>query len=491
MIEDLSRLLKHTGLVGIGSLLSRAIGFFMIPIYTRYLSPPDYGLLELLDLVVYFIINIVEMGIYGSVFRFYTTYESEEDKKKVISTALLYTSFTSVVCALGLAWFSPLIARVVLGNSDYAPFVRLVALILLFSSLTEVPLAYWRAQGRTTLFVLVSLGRALLGASTLAFFLIVLRWKVKGALCASLLANLLAGSSLFAIVLFQVGWSIDRKKLKEMLAYGVPLIPWGINGFVLMFSDRFFLRQFGNLAEVGVYALGYKLSMILDLIITSPFDTVWQWQQFELAKRENAKQIYATVETYLLLVTVLIGLGLAVMAKDVLRVFTPASYWTAARIVPLIILSYVFNAVRVVVVSGIYIKGATRDLAIIAVIGTVSNLLFNFLLIPRFLAMGAAVAALISYALDFFMCLYAAQRVYFVRYPYARNLAALVSAAVLYLVSTWPNLGLAGSVMADLLLVSAFGVVSLMLLGREQRSMFRQVGTMIARPFRRAIIPVE
>jgi len=491
MIDELVRLIKHSGIYGVGIVLSKAIGFLMIPVYTRFLSPSDYGILELLDLVIFFVGIFGAMGIYLAVFRFYAAYESESEKKEVISTALLYSAGVFVLLALAMIFWAPAVARLVFGHSTFAPFVRIISLTLLFSNLTEVPLAYWRARGRTMLFVCVGLGRTLLGVLLLVYFVVVVKWGVAGAICANLLTNAIAGLTLFGVVFSSVPRRIYTDKLKQMLWYGIPLIPQTLALFVLVFSDRFFLRHFGNLAEVGIYALGYKLAGILTVLVSTPFSLAWAWQQFELAKRDDARQVYAKIQVYLLLISLFIGLSVALFARDAIRIIAPMSYWPAARIVPLIVLCYVLNDIRSIVLSGILIQKATHYLPPIAAAITVTNLFLNYVLISRYLAVGAATATALTYVLNLLLCYCVAQHVYFIRYDYVRNVMALGSATLIYLVSTLHGLPLISSVVVNLSLLMIFLVICFRLLHREERGVFRQLGFNIAYRLREAWIRAE
>jgi O-antigen/teichoic acid export membrane protein len=484
MTNELVRLIKHSGIYGLGVVLSKSVGFFMIPVYTRFLSPKDYGTLELLDMLVFITTNFAAMGIYSAVFRFYALYESEKDRKEVIATALLYNAGVCVAFALGLFhWASP-IARLLLGQATLAPFVRIVALTFLSSQLTEVPLAYWRAQGRSTLFVCVGLARTITGASTLAFFLAALKWGILGALYANLLANGIWGLALFGAVLAAVPWKIAKNKLEEMLHYGLPTLAWSLAGFILTFSDRLFLRYYATLSEVGVYALGYKLAAVVAILVNVPFNMAWQWQQFELAKRENAKALFARIETYLVMVATLVSLGVSVLARDLLRIMAPQSYEGAAYVVPLVALSYLLAAVQYVVVSGVYIQRTTSRLAVIAAITAVACLLLNYVLISRFHAMGAAGATALSFALQLLLSFRAGQRVYPIQYQYARNALVLSSATLVYFLSTLYKLPVAGSVALNLLLLLAFSAFILTLLDSEERRALQKAGTSLARQIR-------
>jgi O-antigen/teichoic acid export membrane protein len=474
MKKELVQLVKHSGIYGLGIVLSKCVGFIMIPIYTRLLTPRDYGILELLDLVIFLSTTFVAMGIYAAVFRFYAAYDSEKDKKEVIASALLYTGGIAFLFALAIIHWAPLLAMLCLGDSSLAPLVRIVGFTFFFSNLTEVPMAYWRAQGRSTLFVCISLAKTLTGAFNLVLFLVILKMGVKGALWANLITNGLWGLVLFSVVLAAIPWRIEKKKLTEMLHYGLPTVAWSLAGFVLTFSDRFFLRYYASLSEVGVYALGYKLASVVSILVTAPFSLAWQWQQFELAKRENAKAVLAKVETYVLMVATLVGLGVSVLAKDLLRIMSPPAFWAAAHVVPLIAVSYLLFNAQYVVISGIYIQRVTSRLAVIAAITAGANLGLNYLLIPRLHIMGAAVATCSTYALQLALCLIAAQNIYRIKYEYRRNAYILGAAVLIYCLSLLPNLGIGASVALNLLLLAVFPATCYVLMEGRERQMIQQ-----------------
>lgn len=487
MVKDIGRLIKQSGIFGVGTVLSKTVGFLMIPVYTRYLTPSDYGVLELLDLILFFATNIAGMGIFAAVFRFYSAATTEEEKKEVVSTALISSACFFLAATALLILGAGAVSNLAFGSARFATLVRIVALTLFFSSLTEVPMAYVRAKEKVVLFVCIGFARTILGVLTLVLFLVVLKWGVEGAVYANLLTNAVTGLALSVAVLMQVPKKVIWLKLREMLTFGAPLVPWSINMFVLTFADRFFLRHYGDLGDVGIYALAYKLAMIMTVLVSIPFNLVWQWQQFELAKREDAKEIYARVTTYLLLAAVIVGLGIAVMAKDVLRIMTPPSYWGAAGVVPIIVLSYVLSALRLVVVSGIYVHKVTRRLILIAITSTSSNLLLNWLLIPRYLVMGAAIATVLSYTLNLILCYQQSQRFFSVPYEYLRNTATLGLATAIYLLSTVPDLGLAPSLALNLLLVLIFLGIALRILNREDRGVMYQLALSVTANLRRGL----
>jgi len=480
MLREVSRIVKHTGIYGLGVVLSKSVGFILIPLYTHYLKPADYGTLELLDLIAFLASNFCSLGVFSAVFRFYAAYDHEQDKKEVISTALLFTTALSLLISLTMIVLAPRIAAAVFGNSSYAHLVRVTSFTLFFSNLTEVPLAYWRIRERSVLFVMVGLLRTVVGTGLMVTAVAVLQKGVVGAVYASCIANALFGLATSVAILREVPRRIASDKLKEMLKYGLPIVPWALNLYVLTFADRFFLRHFGTLGDVGVYALGYKLAMIVGLLVSGPFAMLWQWHQFELAKQNDVKTLYARIQLYVLLASAFVALGVGLFAKDVVRIVSPPSYWAASRIVPLIALCYVLENVRAVVMSGILVKQATRSLIWIGAVVASSNLLLNYVLISRYMAMGAAVATLLSYVLNLALCYRSAQSVYPVRYDYARNALALGAAGLICLAGQWVELPLLPSILLNTSLMLLYAVIAAWILNEEERTMFQQIGVAIA-----------
>jgi O-antigen/teichoic acid export membrane protein len=173
---------------------------------------------------------------------------------------------------------------------------------------------------------------------------------------------------------------------------------------------------------------------------------------------------------------VLIALGVSILAGDILRVMTPATYWGAAYIVPLIALSYVLIGLQYVVSSGIYIECKTVYLGPMGAFTALANLALNYLLISRYLAMGAAIATVLSFAVQLLLTLVAAQRVYRVQYEYVRNAILLGAATAIYFVSLRIEPGRASSAAAHLLLFFFFVAVSFAVLDRQERQMLRRWG---------------
>jgi O-antigen/teichoic acid export membrane protein len=214
---------------------------------------------------------------------------------------------------------------------------------------------------------------------------------------------------------------------------------------------------------------------VVTLLVNGPFAMVWAWKQFDLAKREDGRQMYAKICTYLLYVSLLAGLGISLFAKDALAWFVPREYWGAGILVPFIVLGYVLNNVRSITTSGIFVQKVTHMLSYVAIFSAAVNLGLNFLLIPKYHVLGAAISTMLTNATIMLVCLAVGQRIYFVRYEYGRMILCLSVAVAAFAASTRVPQGSWVAFAVDLVLFCVFLVLGLRLLNAEERKMFGQL----------------
>lgn len=436
MFEELKNLLKHSSIYGLGGILGKIVGFLLIPLYTHYLTPSQYGILELLDLASYVLAMFLGLGIAQSTIRFYWEYDQLEDRKAVISSALFFSWGISLAGALISSYLAPSISLLIFKNVQYANYLRIILFTLFFTLGAEVPLTLLRSLEKSVLFTIVSVIRLVISVSLNILFIVGFKWGILGILVSGLISNGLVSSFLFFYTCQRMGRGFSWVKLKEMLRYGLPYVPGGVSMFIINFGDRFFLQRFASLAEVGLYSLGYKFGMIINLLLLAPFILAWGPKRFEIAKTAAAKDIFSVVLTYFWFVEIFCSLGIAILIKDILRIMSPPEYFAAHKVVPLILLSYVLQGGYSCMQIGILLQKKTKYIAVITTICAASNLLLNFLLIPSLGMMGAALATLITFTIMFILNYFISNSIYYIRYELIRILKMFGLATALYLVSS-------------------------------------------------------
>ena len=159
MFSILKNLAKHSILYGLSDILSRAIGFVLIPLYTHYLTPSDYGTLELLDLTSYIIGLFLAMGIAQSVVRFYYEFESKEKRHQVISVALISLWIVSAIVLAILFFNSRFISNLVFKSGDYYHMFNIIFITMVVGLSNEIPLTVLRIEEKSGLYVIISISK--------------------------------------------------------------------------------------------------------------------------------------------------------------------------------------------------------------------------------------------------------------------------------------------------------------------------------------------
>lgn len=229
--------------------------------------------------------------------------------------------------------------------------------------------------------------------------------------------------------------------------------------FVIHFSDRFFIQQFCNLHDVGIYSLGYKLGMILSIIVSAPIFRIWDAQRFEIAKTNEAQKVFKRIFTYYFSIVVFSGLGISVFIDEIISIMAASEYQGAANVVPIIVLSYIFFGTGHFFNLGIMVTNRTKYVAYIQCSVAGVNILFNLLLISRYGVMGAAVATALSFLLLCALTFVVSQRLYPIAFEYGRAFIVFSLALLIFGLSRLIDASLLISLGIKSLLIIAFPLV--------------------------------
>ena len=451
---------RHGLVYGVAGAAAKLVGLIMIPVYTRFLTPSDYGLLEIVQLTANLIGIVLALGFTSAVLRFYFHYDSKEDRDQVISTGLVATITMALGATLLLLPQSRRLSGLLTGSDTHQQLVAIMVFTSFFSVSLMVPMAYMRALEKSVMYGATSLARLAAGLGLNILFVVVLRLGVLGVLLSGLIVGGLTSAVLIGWTVRRVAFGVSRSKLKEMVRYGSPLVVATLGMFVLHFSDRFLLRRLATLEDVGLYALGYKFSMMLPALVMEPFGLIWGAAVFSIFRRDDAPRIYARVFTYLMFVAVLFTLGVSLLIRDVVIVVATPRFLSAHTVVPVVMAGLLCLAASQFFETGVHLMKRTVYRAIALVSAAISNVLLNLVLIPRFGMMGAAYATLLSFAILAALAYVFGQRLYSIPYEFGRVARIGVIALALYWVGTLFSLdSVVASVGVRLVLVAMLPVL--------------------------------
>lgn len=414
------------------ALLSKAVGFLMIPVYTHYLSTADYGRLELLDLTATLIAMLTGMGIGTAAMRYYYDSDDPPRARTAISTAFIGSSLiVAVGASLLIAGSWPLAASLLDEGSLY-PYVILSAVSLFLDSSCAVAQSFMRIQGRSGLLASISLLRLVIGLSLNILFVVVFQFGVVGVLLGGVGGAAVAFAIQATWLVGQVGLRFDAAVFGKLWRYGFPLVPSAFATFVVAYVDRFLLRNFGTLDDVGVYSLAYKFGFLVQFLFIGPFHTVWDPRVFDVAKRANAPAVFARILTYWCAALLWGALGLSLGAYELIPHISPEPYWPARTYVVLIAAAYALNGLRTYAALGLLVTDRTHVLGTAMGALSVPWILVYALLIWKLNALGGALGTFASYGGNCVVIVFLAQRAYRLPIEWRRLLLIAALAVAVY-----------------------------------------------------------
>ena len=433
MIEKVFRLGKETAIYGLSSIVGRFLNFLLVPIYTNFLSPAQYGVFTNLYAYIAFIFVIYGYGMDSAYMRFVSTLEMG-DKKQNFSTPFASLVVTSLVLSIAIYLAATPLGVLVGLTALQGNLVQYAAWILFFDTLSIVPFAYLRMENRAKTFAGLRVLNIVINGVLTVIFLALLHMGIE----AMFIANLVASASTFVVLLWialpQLTLRFSKPLYREFLRFGLPYIPASLASIAIQVIDRPIVKALTNDATLGIYQASYRLGVFMMLVV-GMFDYAWRPFFLTHAKDPDARELFAKVFTYLVSLMMLLFVGVSLFIDDIVRLhlfggyFINPRYWGGLSIVPVVLLAYVFTGAYVNFVVGVYLEKKTKYLPYATGAGALVNVVANYVLIPRIGIMGAAIATLLSYIVMAIGIYFPSQRLYHVPYEWGR-IARLVGAAL-------------------------------------------------------------
>ena len=432
MTSEYRKIARHSFVYGAGILASKIVSVVMLPVYTHYLTPTDFGILELLETTIDVISMLAGMGLAQSVFKYHSETAAIEEQKRMLSTALIGNAAVTFIVAVIGVLCAPLLNRLVFGSHGNPTYFRIFFLCYFFQSVANLGLAIVRVEERSTLYIALTLARLVLKLSLNIWFVVWLHFGVVGLILGNTIGSAALAAAVAVYCLARFGAAYSHRIFKRLSAFGAPIGISLIGSFILTYSDRYFLNHYWGAAPVGVYSLGYAFSFLLSSAAAVPFGQIWEPRRFAIAGEPDAGAIYRRMFFYLNLALFVGATGIVLFAKDALSLLVAPGFVPAYRVVPLLLVTTIIQQWTMYCNFGLYVKNATRVLIWTSVIASATALLGNWLLIPRYGMMGAASATLLAYVVRFLPIYFIAQAKYYIRYPWGKvaTLSGALAAAL-------------------------------------------------------------
>jgi O-antigen/teichoic acid export membrane protein len=471
------QVIRDSAVYGLAQILVRGLSIFLLPIFTRVLSPREYGVLDILTVFASFAGVAVALEVTQGMARSLADADTEKAKTRYASTALWFAVGAYTLFGIAALVWSPRLSAMLFGSPQYTGVVRIAVIAICGNGIFSVVQNQLRWNLQASRYSLTSVVYSAISLSCALILVVALRWGASGVLTGQIVGAVAGIALAVGFARSRFRRVFDRRKLREMLRFSVPLVPSSVGVFVTLYIDRVAIKQLMTLADVGVFGVAYRLASVVSLLLIglqSALTPLIFTRYRESATPGHLARIFRSFSA----VALLVCLTLALFSREILAIFAAPAYADGASVVPLLAPAILLLAMYIFA-PGLDIARRTGIVATVNIFAAALNVALNFALVPRFGIRGAAMATLFSAAMLFATYMTLSQRFYFV--PHRWGQLALATAAVIGLgivgtqveAGLWLNLVIRiGLVAVAALLLVTLGLVEWTELRRSWQSLW-------------------
>lgn len=427
----IKHLVKHIGIYALGNIALRSASFFLIPIYTHYLSIKNYGVLEICLITIQICMLFMGLGMRQSLVRFYKEHELKNKIGSLYSTSVTINILGIFLLLLLILPFKHHVSQLIF-NKDQAYILILICLVSSVQSLTHTSLSFYRARNQAFIYSISGflIMGGLIGLNI--YLVIILKKGVIGILYGYLIiysaAAILINVSIFLKYKLLISWKISKK----IISFGLPLILSMAGWFIIHMSSRYFLSYFKGLQEVGIYGLGYRIVNILQIVIVMPFQLAYGPYIFTQEKNPELKKNISIIFTYLLFILLLSVWGIALASRSIIKIIAPHEYNQAYIVVLLLLPSIIALGIYYWAASLLHLVKKTKLIALFIGGAALINIILNLYFIPKYGWYGAAISTNLSIFLAMVLTLYFGLKFYKIQIEKERLKRIILAFTILY-----------------------------------------------------------
>lgn len=417
------------------SILSKLIAVALLPLYTRYLSPEDYGAAEVLFSAVVAASILIRFGLIEAILRFY--YKDDEDPAEVVSSTFAGLFWLSTAGALIALPFAEPIAELLLPlDKDDALYqsapdlVRIAIGGLWVLTMWEFLLTLFRLEERARAFFVTTILNVIAAIALTVVLVVGLDEGARGLLLGSYLTGAAFVLGLVALQWRRLSLRFDRELLRRLFRFGLPTMPAEASLYLLNFVDRLIIVRTLGLAEAGLYSLAVKFAQAVNVLVRG-FQLAWPPLAYSIRDDDEARRTYATVVTLFVAGCAFVVTAMWLFSRWIVRALAAPKFFDSYEAIGLISIGVTLYALYQVMVV---ILGRTdrTEFNFPAAIGAlVANVALNLILVPPLGIVGAGLALALSYLVGLALMYAFTQRLFPVPYEWGRLLRVTLTVAAL------------------------------------------------------------
>ena len=396
-MNPLKKLANQTAIYGLSSVIGRLLNYLLVPLYTRYFIPAEYGVVTEIYAYVAFLVVLLTYGMETAFFRFS---KKENNINKVYSTTLISILITSGIF-IAIVLINSYSIATWIGYSNHKEYIEWFAIIVTLDAISAISFASLRAEEKAIKFAIIRLTNIFVNIGFNIYFIVYQEYGIEYIFISNLISSTVT-ILFFLPKMIKSSWIFEIKLWNKMIVYALPLLVAGFAGIINETIDRILLKHLlpnPDIAssEIGLYGAFYKISIIMVLFIQT-FRFAAEPFFFAQQNRSNSKKIYADVMKYFVIITTTIFL-IVVIFYDYIKYFIGKEYHDERGflVVSILLLANLFLGIYYNLSVWYKLTDKTKYGAKISIFGALITIALNFILIPIIGFLGSAIATLICY----------------------------------------------------------------------------------------------
>jgi O-antigen/teichoic acid export membrane protein len=440
VLNNIKSTIKNSFIYSLGNLSTKLVGLILIPLYTKYLSVSEYGVLAILEITTQLVIAVFGFKINAAFFRWYWDEDYKNKQKSIFFTSYTFSIFISLILIIGLLQFSKSFSLLFFNNENFSYLLKLMFITAGLQIISLLPSTLMRLQEKPILYSVSNMIRLLFTLIFTIYFIVYLNKKVEAIYEAQIIGIVIYFIILVKYILRNIEIKFELEILREMLVFSFPLIFVEISSVVFTITSRYCLKFLGTLSDVGTFSLGFKIANSINVfVIGSAMLAIWPII-YKKMNDPDSKRFYSKIMTYFSFVIMICVLSLSLFSREIMKFLTEnKDYWAAYEVIPIISLTIFFSMLKSLALIGLNLTKKTKIIALIITSMTVLNIGLNLFLVFFWKSIGAATATLISQIVFFIFIYRSAQNLYYIPYEILKILKVIIIGVLLFLLSLFIN----------------------------------------------------
>lgn len=379
---------------GLATSIEKLLGFIILPIYTKYFSVTEYGIIDMIGTILQVTCIFGLLQLETSLQRYYYEYNSLK-KKLLVSTIYYWISACSIGIGLIIFFISPFLSQWLFGSIEYSILIKTIAIQLPLTNISMLGLVLLRFEKENIKFLTVIVTKVITTLLFVYIFVIYLKLGLKGVFIAQVSAIFCSTSLVMFYVRKQFVYRLSTIMSRKNLQYALPQFPARVGSMILGQANRFFMLGYLSLAAIGIYSVSMKLASSIQLVNTA-FIMAWAPFMHAQFKKDNNQKIFANVFPVVVGVTFLLVCLISLFSLEMVKLLATKEFYSASKYVGGLSLFFSLYIIKETVDIGPKIREKTKYLSFTFTISVIVNLLSIFVLIQILELRGVVLAMIIT-----------------------------------------------------------------------------------------------